>query len=342
MAGTELNDICILFDTTAASWGGGNQFLRSLASELTHMGCTVTRRPTRTTRAVLLNSYLYGRGKALHPRQVAQLRQTGKMTLTGRVFPQNVQLRRQRKGPVLIHRVDGVPELVRGHRSRADEVQPSVNRLTDHTVFQSEFCRTSFIENCRFTPASSNIITNAVDPALFYPAEAPDTPSGTLRLTALSWSDNIRKGFPTLAELSRLPGVELTFVGRWCPEVDPDEVQLAGVQDSKGVGDILRSSHAMVHAAWGEPCSNAIVEAMACGLPILYRDSGGNRELAQDYGVALGDNVALGVEALRQQYQALRKKVLKDRFRFLINRAAREYLDVFQEVIVRHESGNNA
>ena len=339
---TELHDICILFDTTEESWGGGNQFLRSLASELTQMGCTVTRRPTRTTEAVLLNSYLYGRGRPLHPKQVAQLRQTGRMTLTGRVLPLGVQLRRKRRGPVLVHRVDGVPELVRGHRSSADEVQPSVNRLTDHTVFQSEFCRTTFIEHCGFTPKSSSIISNAVDPTLFYPTRLNDTSRDTLRLAAVSWSDNIRKGFPTLAELSRLPGVELTFVGRWCSSVDPANVKLAGVHDSKGVGDILRSCHAMVHAAWGEPCSNAIVEAMACGLPILYRDSGGNRELAQDCGIALSDDVRKDVEALRQQYHTLRKKVLADRAEFLIERAAREYLDVLRRAVLRHESTNDA
>ena len=332
-------DLCVLFDAIDAPTGGGNQFLKALAIEFAAMGHRVTGRPTRDTEAVLLNGFNYASGKPLRVRQVAQLRQTGRMSLLGELVPIPLQLRRARRGPVLIHRVDGVPELVRGKRTAADEVQPAVDRLTDHTIFQTQYCRDSFVQHCGISPANWRIINNAVDPALFYPDANVDAPDGTLRLVAVSWSANIRKGFPALADISRLPGVELTFVGRWCPEVDPADVKLAGVRDSRGVADILRFSHAMVHAAYEEPCSNAIVEAMACGLPVVYRDSGGNRELAEEYGVALSDDYRADIDSLRQRYSALREKVLTDRPRFLISRAAKEYLSLFRQAIAGHYHG---
>ena len=35
------------------------------------------------------------------------------------------------------------------------------------------------------------------------------------------------------------------------------------------------------------PCSNSVLEALSCGLPIVYSDSGGTKELVGNAGIAL-------------------------------------------------------
>ena len=199
------------------------------------------------------------------------------------------------------------------------------------------FCRTSFAEECELAPKSWRIIKNAADPVTFFPDPKIVKKDGPLRLVAVSWSSNPRKGFATIADVSRLPGVEVTFVGNWCPDIEPARVRLLGVLMAEELAEVLRSSHAMLHAAWNEPCSNAIVEAMACGLPIVYRDSGGNRELAGDYGVPLTEDVSEVVKGLLRQYSHLRDRVLNDRELFLINRAAEEYISMFRYAIANSD-----
>ena len=325
--------ICILYETVDAPWGGANQFLRALASELTRMGHTVTHHPAPDTQVVLVNAFNRGRGRRLTPGQVAQLGHTGRITRIGRWVPDWLYTWRRRKGPPLIHRVDGVPELVRGLRTRADDIQPAVNRLTDHTVFQTEYCRNSFAEHCGLEPASWRVVTNAVDPEVCFPDPDGGWQGGPLRLVAASWSANPRKGHAALAAISRLPDTELTFAGNWCPKVDPAAVRLAGVRRADELAEIMRSSHALVHAAWNEPCSNTILEALACGLPVVYRDSGGSRELAGDYGVPLAESPSDTLDGLRNRYAELRERVLLDRDSFLIHRAAREYLSLFRHAV---------
>ena len=259
------------------------------------------------------------------------------MTSLGSRLPAWSYMLRARKGPPIIHRVDGVPELVRGHKSMADNVQPAVNRLADHTIFQTEYCRTSFSEHSKIVPASWRIVHNAVDPRVFFPnLNGAWNNKEPLRIVGVSWSSNPRKGFATLAEASLLPGVEVTFVGNWCPDISPAKVKLTGPLRSEDLAEILRSSHVMLHAAWEEPCSNAIVEAMACGLPVIYRDSGGSRELTDEYGVALTEDLSDTLDNLRSQYVDLRQKVLSNRDKFLISRAANEYLSLFRYAIANH------
>ena len=98
-------------------------------------------------------------------------------------------------------------------------------------------------------PASWCVVNNGVDPTIFFPPPRKPKLDGALRLVAASWSANRLKGFSTLAELSQLSGVHVVFAGNWCPDVQPENVELAGVLDSDELANLMRSSDAMVHAA---------------------------------------------------------------------------------------------
>lgn len=56
-----------------------------------------------------------------------------------------------------------------------------------------------------------------------------------------------------------------------------DKVQLLG--NVENVADYLKVSDLFIHSSKGEGCSNAILEAMAAGLPIIASDTGGTSEI---------------------------------------------------------------
>ena len=101
-----------------------------------------------------------------------------------------------------------------------------------------------------------------------------------MRLIASSWSDNPRKGVGILQWLDRRPdprAFELTFLGN--TQVTFERIRVVAPVPSVRVAEILRAHDVYLAPSRDDPCSNALLEALACGLPAAYLRSGGHPEL---------------------------------------------------------------
>ncbi len=131
------------------------------------------------------------------------------------------------------------------------------------------------------------MIPNAVDPAIFRPpAEREPLEGRKVRVVASSWSVNPRKGADTFVWLDRnldRDRYELTYLGQ--SPVEFGWIRAAGAVGSHAVAEELRRSDLYVAASRADPCSNALLEALACGLPVAYLASGGHPELVGAAGV---------------------------------------------------------
>jgi glycosyltransferase involved in cell wall biosynthesis len=107
---------------------------------------------------------------------------------------------------------------------------------------------------------------------------------------ATSWSDNQRKGAATFAALARASDrrrFEFTFVGR--AQVPLEAARQVEPLTSRKLAEELRAHNVYVAPSINEPCSNALLEALACGLPVLYRRSGSHAELVGEAGLGFDD-----------------------------------------------------
>ena len=108
-----------------------------------------------------------------------------------------------------------------------------------------------------------------------------------------------------------------------------------------GIKDILYSSDIFIHSSLGEGCSNAILEAMAAGLPIIASDTGGTKEIVDSsigrlfefQNVEQLENTILELisnKSLRAQLaENSKKKALSD---FSIERMISDYYKIIEEV----------
>lgn len=254
-------DLALFHEFAPAPSGGGHQFLRALIGELERRGLDVElNRLSAGTRACLVNSFNF---------DAPRLR------------------RFARPDARTVHRVDGPIGVYRGYDDGTDRAIAVVNaELADATIFQSHYSLEKHRE-LGFELRSPVVVSNAVDPAIFHPRIVRDPLAGRkVRLIATSWSDNVRKGAATLAWLDGhldFDRYEVTFVGRAPARFD--RVRVVGPVASGDVARLLGEHDAYLAPSQDDPCSNALLEALACGLPAAYLESGGHPELVGDGGL---------------------------------------------------------
>lgn len=193
------------------------------------------------------------------------------------------RLRRIGKGgrARMVHRVDGPVDIYRGDRRGVDREICEINReVADVTIFQSQYS----LEAHRKLGLEFRVpvvVHNAVDPTVFFPGKStPSLHSRKTRLISSSWSDNPNKGasvYKWLEENLDWDSYEYTFVGR--SPVRFDSIRMHPPVAPRRLAELLREHDIFITASVHDPCSNALLEALACGLPAIYACSGGHPEL---------------------------------------------------------------
>lgn len=147
----------------------------------------------------------------------------------------------------------------------------------------------------------SHLVRNGVDKALFHPAEPLSQLKGTSVLTF--YDDQAWKGFGDVARAllgvaQSFPDLKVFVVGRVSPDVFMNKVASIHLESPLPVAylrspnqpDLARiysSATVFVSASWKEGFGLPGLEAMACGVPVVTTDSGGNRDFAINEETAL-------------------------------------------------------
>ncbi len=203
-------------------------------------------------------------------------------------------------------------------------------------------------------PKKSRVIQTGVDPSFFSPVDTRE-PSDRIRVVTtgrLDWNKGLTYGLQAIRGLVDA-GVPVMFsiIGdgpdrqRILFAIDDlglhDSVRLLGRLAPIAVRDELRRSDIFILPSLTEGLSNAAVEAMGCGLPVVLTDVGGAREAVVDgvegFVVPLWDSPAM-TEAVRnlardpqlrmRMGRAARERVLRD---FTAERHFREFVGLFEE-----------
>jgi glycosyltransferase involved in cell wall biosynthesis len=260
-------DLAVFHKFAPSPAGGGHQTLRAVLGELERRGARVEHNTiSPSTRAVLFNSFNFD-------------------------FDRLELLVRRADGVRMVHRVGAVTSLYRGVDDGTDARVASINRrLADATIAISHATIEMYL-SIGVELVAPRVIYNGCDHRIFNPeGRVPFGRDRKIRLIGTSWSDNPRKGGPTYRWLEdRLDWdrYEFTFVGNASQPFE--RIRHLPPLPSHRLAEELRSHDIFLTATENDAYSNALVEALSCGLPALYLDSGGSAEAVKDAGFGFRD-----------------------------------------------------
>jgi glycosyltransferase involved in cell wall biosynthesis len=210
-----------------------------------------------------------------------------------------LRLAERRDLPIVLNQ-DGIayPGWAGDETEELNAINRRALQAADHVLYQSRFSKDSADLFLGEPPGSWEILYNAVDVDRFTPASAPPADGPVLLLGGDQTQEyRLELALRTLAVvLASAPDAKLLVAGRLVSPVHPlihelglnGRVELVGRYAQRDGPELLRRAHLLLHTKVKDPCASAVIEAMACGLPVVYPASGGTVEL-------VGDEAGVGV-----------------------------------------------
>ena len=292
----------IVFSYVEGPWGGGNQFLKALQEQFVAMD--VFAADHRDADVCLFNSH--------------------------HNFKEVFCLKKKYPKKLFFHRVDGPISNLRDNGLACDQDVYQASRLiADGVIFQSIWSKNeNEQQGLEFDHAAT--IGNAPSSEYFF-RKTPIEKDHYSKIVATSWSGGKMKGFEVYEYLDKnldFSTFSMSFIGN-----SPYEFKnISHIQplESRELGVALRNYDIYLTASRFDPCSNALIEAICCGLPAVVRDHGGHPEILQGGGVCFNgeDDVIRAIENVSNNYNAYQDNLPV----CSIEESSRQYYDFMKEV----------
>jgi len=279
-----------IFNFVSGPAGGGNAFLTSLVNNFKAKG-RYTQSPEHA-KIFLINSH-HNVGKVL-------------------------EYKRKYNDRLFVHRIDGPMKVYNNTKDLRDDIVRLINyHVADATIFQSKWSQS---ENQRLKNTNtefSTVIPNAPNPVIFNTQQRTMfMPDRKPRLIASSFSTNWKKGFKVLDWLDKnldFDKYEMTFIGN--TPISFKNIRHIPPVESLEMASWLKQSDIYIFTSEIEACSNALQEAIHCGLPVVGKNSSSNPEFIDQGGELYDDpsEISHKIDKICKNYSMYQKSIKNPR-----------------------------
>ena len=165
-------------------------------------------------------------------------------------------------------------------------------RFADHVIYQSQFIKGWWENWYSVARVPASVILNGVDLSGYTPNGLHERPSSHYRLLVVEGSlagsldSGLYNAVNLASALSQKHKIELLVVGRVDGRTQNKfnrqtafRIKFMNTVPREHIPWLMRSAHLLFSAEVNPPCPNSVIEALACGLPVIGFDTGSLSEI---------------------------------------------------------------
>ena len=219
----------------------------------------------------------------------------------------------------------------------------NASHSADKVVFVSSWLGSIFVD-IGLNPLKSSVIMSGSDDDIFKPNNQYNF-SNKIKLVTHHWSSHDNKGFETYFLIDNLlenkiwnQRIEFTYIGNLSKNQKFKNTNVLSPLSGVNLAQELCKHDIYVTGSINEPSGNHHIEGALCGLPVLYKNSGGIPEYAEGYGESFNEDFIIKLNEMIDNYEFYKSKMSDYPFKSDI--MCKEYLELFESLL--SEKNNSA
>lgn len=303
-------------------WGGGNLFAINLSNYLLERGHSVVYDLTEHDIDLILLTDPRSRSESSSTFNHIEIEKYKKF-----VNP-NVSV---------VQRINECDE--RKNTNNINEFYLKASLVADHVVFVSSWLRNIYTDIGMEEEKTSVILAGANKEIFNLNGINTWNKKDKIKLVTHHWSNHHNKGFDIYELINRMlltspwkDKLEFTYIGNLNENYDLENVNLVRPLHGHKLAEELKKNHIYITGSINEPSGNHHIEAAQCGLPILYRNSGGIPEYCDGFGLSFDNNFESVLEKIISQYNAYQDNMKN--YPFNSDKMCKDFLNLFERLIL--------
>ena len=206
----------------------------------------------------------------------------------------------------------------------------------DAVVFVSSWLKEIYI-NLGMNQKKTSVILSGSDDKIFKNNLKRQTNPKKFKLVTHHWSSHHNKGFDTYFLIDTLLDdpewknqIEFTYIGNLSKNQKFNNTRVLEPLSGHHLADELNKHDIYVTGSINEPSGNHHIEGSLCGLPVLFKDSGGIPEYAQGYGEEFSDDFEIKLAKIIENYSTYFEKVTS--YPYKSSQMCLEYIQLFENL----------